>query len=430
MLFIGEAPGAAEDKAGIPFLGKTGQEVNQHYLPLAGLRREDVTFTNAIACLPASAGGKLDPKRKADLALLDACTNHHLYPLIETMQPELLVAMGAFACRALDPNINLDLQHGIPVETSRGPVFPMYHPALGLYEPKRMLLLRNDWVRLKQYRRGILALRQDAYPHPDYVEVTSPAQIVIDPQSPLAADTEYTQTGDPHCLTYSTRPGSGRLIRASRPDLLARFHAAMQRHRAPVLFHNWLADHPVTRAMGIVIPDRLIVDTMALAYHLGNLPQGLKALAHRELGMAMQDFNDLVRPYSRQLALDYFRAGYESGYPWAVPEPELVRDEKGAWKVYTAQGIGRKLKQLFTALKKDPDKDVFQAWENWAPHHAELEAVLGPFPGIDIRHAPHEEMLQYAVRDADATLRLYVDVLAPMRRNVRRKPQDRWRPAA
>src|SRR5947207_669908 len=69
-LFIGEAPGRDENKAGVPFVGKTGREVNEHYLPLAGLRREAVPFTNAIRCWPTTNGGKLDPKSARDKALL------------------------------------------------------------------------------------------------------------------------------------------------------------------------------------------------------------------------------------------------------------------------------------------------------------------------------------------------------------------------
>src|ERR1700722_14181018 len=60
IFFIGEAPGAMEQKQGKVFVGKTGQELNNHYLPLAGLKREDVRIGNAIKCLPPGHAGKLD----------------------------------------------------------------------------------------------------------------------------------------------------------------------------------------------------------------------------------------------------------------------------------------------------------------------------------------------------------------------------------
>src|SRR5438128_1355521 len=175
ILFIGEAPGPQEDKGakkrppGRPFIGKTGEEVDRHYLPLAGLRREHVCFTNAIRCLPTSAGGKLDPTRAKDLALLECCAATHLYPLIERLRPKILVPLGAFACRAVVPDVGLDIGHGLPTDTRWGiPAFPMYHPALGIHEPKKMLYIRTDWHRFRSYRSGRLRVAVDDYPNPDY----------------------------------------------------------------------------------------------------------------------------------------------------------------------------------------------------------------------------------------------------------------------
>src|SRR5208282_5916031 len=72
VIFIGEAPGRDEDRQGVPFVGKTGREVNEHYLPLAGLRREQTYFTNAICCLPDRPQGRVDLSRAADRELLSA----------------------------------------------------------------------------------------------------------------------------------------------------------------------------------------------------------------------------------------------------------------------------------------------------------------------------------------------------------------------
>jgi uracil-DNA glycosylase family 4 len=69
-LFLGEAPGVDEDWKGIPFIGKTGREVNEGYLPLAGLRRDDLRFTNAILCLPDTPKHKLELKKQAHKDLL------------------------------------------------------------------------------------------------------------------------------------------------------------------------------------------------------------------------------------------------------------------------------------------------------------------------------------------------------------------------
>lgn len=426
LLFIGEAPGVQENRRGVVFCGKTGDEVNRHYLPLAGLRRESVGFTNAIRCLPVSAGGKLDSGRPKDLALLRSCTAQHLEPHIAQTRPAVLIPLGAFACRAICPDINLDLHHGMPTATRWGiPAFPMYHPARGIHEPKMMLHIRTDWQRLRRFVAGTLTEHVDHYPNPDYQEVTSASDFQeLDPTQPLAGDTESTRSGIPFCLTYSQYPGTGRLIRASSPHLLEAFQTHLDHWEAPILFHNWLYDWPVTQAMGLQFPIGRLIDTMVRAYHLGNLPQGLKALAFRELGMPMQDFDDLVSPHSTVRVLKYYRDAYDES--WERPPQETVRDMDGQWKIYAPQSMKTKLKRFFTDYTKNPEKDVFAMFEdNWEAEQGALEEKCGPYPGKCITHVPFEEILPYACRDADALIRLW-PILRRMSTLTRRFSQEHW----
>lgn len=436
VLFIGEAPGYNENKKNRVFIGKTGDEVNQHYLPVAGLRREHVCFTNAIRCLPPGAGGKLKTDRTKDISLLDSCAGHHLYPLIERMGPKVIVPMGAFACRAvLGPGFDLELGHGLPIPAEHSPwgisIFPMFHPALGIYEPKKMLYIRTDWHRLRSFLTGSYRRASDPYAGAeDYREVVDASEIQeLDRFSPLAGDTESKRDGGPYCLTFSQRGGTGRLIRAHRHDLLEALQARLRDWQAPILFHNWLYDWPVTEAMGLQFPYRHVIDTMALVFHLGNLPQGLKALSWRELGMVMQDFDDVVAPYSGDRVLQYYRQA--QSLKWERPPEQLVIDEKtGLWKVYKPQSMATKLKRFFTDFGKNPDKDIFGMWdENWVDHQAELTEKVGEYPGKCISHVPFEKTLHYACRDADALIRLY-PVLMEMRKMVRKKSQEWWRKIA
>jgi len=435
-LFIGEAPGKDEQKLalsqppGKPFQGKTGREVNEHYLSLAGLRRERCRFINAIACMPNTPGGKLDPKSTAHRQLLGACVEQHLLPEIAEGNYKLLVPMGNFACRAVDPDIDLELQHGMPVMTQWGIMaFPMYHPALGLHDPKKMLLIRTDWIRLRQYLRGQYLPPHDEHPEPDYAEVTDPRELdELDPAQPLACDTETSRAAGPYFLTYSQRAGTGRLIRAANRPLLERFQRALTRHESVVLFHNWLYDARIVAGMGLRVPPDKIRDTMFLVYHLGNLPQGLKALAYRELGMVMQDFEDLVLPYSIPQVLAYYRLA--QAHDWPKPEPRFeVNSKTGLWELKNPQGMNTKLKRFFTDYGKNPEKDVFNMWEsNWTDAQAMIEERCGPWPGVDIAHVPFEEALYYSCRDSDALIRLY-PVLLKMRERVRMFPQEQWRAA-
>src|ERR1700733_12315556 len=91
IFFIGEAPGIQEQRQKKVFTGKTGQELNEHYLPTSSLRRSGVRIGNAIKCLPPSHRGKLDMGRQKDVELLLCCASKHLYNEIESCYPKLLV---------------------------------------------------------------------------------------------------------------------------------------------------------------------------------------------------------------------------------------------------------------------------------------------------------------------------------------------------
>lgn len=424
-LLIGEAPGRQEDKKGTPFIGSTGDELNKGYLPTAGLRREEVRVTNAIHCLPPTTGGRLDPKRKQDLAMLESCASTFLYPLIDRMKPQVIVPMGVFACKAIDTDIQLDLHHGMPMETSFGLTFPMYHPSAGVHEPKKMLQIRTDWVRLKRLGLGILVVPEDEYPTPDYQEATPYDIRSIDPTLPMACDTETSRALGPYVLTYSQVPGTARLIRATDQYLLSEFGDKLQQWEDIILFHNWMYDQRIVKQMGLKFPNRVIRDTMIQAFHLGNIPQGLKALAFRLLGMRMMDFEDLVTPYSTPELLQYYEMA--SMIDWPRPEEELVRDKAGMWKLYRPQSFTTKIKRFLKDYEGNPHKDLFDTWnKNWADSQAMVEDKIGPWPGLDIAHVPFDEMLHYAARDSDATLRLSYVLDSIKDKAMTGIPQENW----
>lgn len=431
LLGIGEAPGGDENRKKVVFIGKTGQELNQQYLPLAGLQRGNILLANAISCLPNTNKGKLDPKNKGHQALLTSCAQANLYPLIERGRFKALLPMGRFACDAILPNFDLEMGHGIPIETDWGIMaYPQYHPALGIHEPKKMSYIRRDWYRLKLWLRGQLPTMIDEHPDPTYWEVDNVGEIdALDPTLDMACDTESTRSLGPFCLTGSQAPGTGFLIRASRHDLLAAFQNRLESWEAKLVFHNWLYDASIVRSMALRFPHQHLVDTMARIYHLGNFPQGLKALAYRQLGMMMEDFEDVVSPYSTMKVLGYYRQA--TTYEWPKPEPELAIDVKtGLWKRKNPQTMNTRLKRFFTDFGKNEDKDVFKMWDtNWVKDQSMMEEKLGPWPGMCISHVPFDKVLRYACRDADATLRL-LHFIKRVEREVRVKSQERWQEAA
>lgn len=142
--------------------------------------------------------------------------------------------------------------------------------------------------------------------------------------------------------------------------------------------------------------------------------------------MKMQDFEDLVKPYSRERVLTYCAAAL--GEDWPKPPERIFLDEKtGLWKTKKPQGMNTKLKRFHTDLRKyGENKDVFKSWDNWEEDQPMIEERLGPWPGMCISHVPFEETLFYACRDADALIRLW-PILKRMAARTRRSTQEHWR---
>lgn len=92
IMFVGEAPGADEDEQGIPFIGRAGQLLSK-IIAAMGLKRGDVFIGNILKCRPP---GNRDPKPEEIVKCLP-----YLQKQIETIQPEIIVALGAHAAKTL-----------------------------------------------------------------------------------------------------------------------------------------------------------------------------------------------------------------------------------------------------------------------------------------------------------------------------------------
>ena len=160
ILFVGERPGKEENSRGRPFIGQTGRECNEHYLPIAGLSRDNVRFTNSVKCYSVDDVGKDAFKKR-----LKSCSSFHLAREIEYQKPELIVPMGAVATSIIGCDLGMD--HGTPINAdwfgTTIKTFPMYHPASGLHDASAMIPLRNDFIALGQFLRGELVMPFDEY---------------------------------------------------------------------------------------------------------------------------------------------------------------------------------------------------------------------------------------------------------------------------
>jgi uracil-DNA glycosylase family 4 len=133
LMFVGEAPGADEDKQGEPFVGRAGQRLDV-WLRDLGLSREDVYIANVLKCRPP---GNRDPRPEE----VDACSPF-LSAQIRAIRPKVLVALGRHAGMLLSRREDMSLgamrrtrlayDASGPKEPAKSLLIPLvvtYHPA-------------------------------------------------------------------------------------------------------------------------------------------------------------------------------------------------------------------------------------------------------------------------------------------------------------
>jgi DNA polymerase len=158
LLFIGEAPGADEDRIGRPFVGRAGQLLDR-MLAAIGLDRDGMQITNVIYWRPPG-------NRKPTTAEIAACLPFVLRH-IALAAPQVLVLCGGTAASALLPVSDgitrlrgrwFDL--AVPGLAAPVPTLPMFHPAFLLRAPERKREAWRDLLSLRA-RLDALAAAQD-----------------------------------------------------------------------------------------------------------------------------------------------------------------------------------------------------------------------------------------------------------------------------
>jgi DNA polymerase len=145
LVFVGEGPGAEEDRQGIPFVGRAGQLLTK-LIEGIGLRRQDAYICNVLKCRPPGNRDPLPPE-------IDAC-RPYLEAQLDFLDPRVVVTLGNFATRLL-----LDTKEGItrlrgrelPYRDGRAVLIPTLHPAAVLRTGGTALAqARADFVLVKR----------------------------------------------------------------------------------------------------------------------------------------------------------------------------------------------------------------------------------------------------------------------------------------
>jgi uracil-DNA glycosylase family 4 len=140
IMFIGEAPGANEDKQGRPFVGAAGKFLDQ-LLAQAQVTRADVWITNVVKCRPP---GNRDPQ----MVEIETCTSNYLENQIKIVNPSIIVTLGRHSMSRFFPDAKITQIHGQMQRVGKRFIIPMFHPAAALHQERFKPMLLEDFARL------------------------------------------------------------------------------------------------------------------------------------------------------------------------------------------------------------------------------------------------------------------------------------------
>ena len=145
IMFIGEGPGANEDREGIPFCGAAGQFLNK-LLGSIDIDRSDVYITNMVKCRPPGNRDPFDDEIVACKSWLDE--------QIVYIQPKIFVLLGRFAMGKFFPTLKISQAHGKAFKKDRRIYIIMYHPAVALYDASFEKVMLSDMQIFKEILKG------------------------------------------------------------------------------------------------------------------------------------------------------------------------------------------------------------------------------------------------------------------------------------
>ena len=147
IMFVGEAPGAEEDRQGRPFVGASGKFLAE-MLESIGLTREEVYITNIVKYRPPNNRDPFPDEIQACLP--------YLLEQIGIIRPKLVAFLGRHSMSVFFPDKKIGAVHGQPMkhtylhagQTYTQVFLPLYHPAAALYNGGLRETLKEDFAKI------------------------------------------------------------------------------------------------------------------------------------------------------------------------------------------------------------------------------------------------------------------------------------------
>ena len=142
LMFVGEAPGAEEDRLGKPFVGAAGQLLEK-IMGSVGLQRGEVFIANIVKCRPP--GNRIPKKDEVEACFV------YLVRQIELIQPRLIVCLGALSTQYLVHNdAKITVVRGNVFEKGGIKIIPTFHPAAILRDANKKKPVWEDFKKIKE----------------------------------------------------------------------------------------------------------------------------------------------------------------------------------------------------------------------------------------------------------------------------------------
>ena len=143
VLFVGEGPGANEDKQGEPFVGAAGQLLDRMLAAVGLHRQKNIYIANIVKCRPPGNRDPLPEEQEACIGWLRRQT--------ALLRPKIVVCLGRVAaCRIMDPDFKVTRQHGQFVQKNGLWMMGTLHPAAILRNPAQKADAFRDFLALQE----------------------------------------------------------------------------------------------------------------------------------------------------------------------------------------------------------------------------------------------------------------------------------------
>lgn len=148
IMLIGEGPGENEDLQGRPFVGRSGQLLDNFLAAVDLSREKNVYIANMVKCRPPK---NRDPKPEEQ----DTCIAW-LREQFKIIRPKIIVCVGRISAQKLiSPDFRVTKEHGVFIEKNGVLMMGTFHPAAILRNPNNKELAFQDWLALRNKIREL-----------------------------------------------------------------------------------------------------------------------------------------------------------------------------------------------------------------------------------------------------------------------------------